>query len=955
MQLVHRTSLPSRSHPLVPTPPLHTHFRRLGPVQAGFCPSFSCYCFLVFLAPAPYYPVLYFFSSPCCLTNLHRPVYAPTDRYEAQAGRYWDLFYRRNATKFFKDRHYLHKEFPALARGPATLLEVGCGVGNTVFPLLEINPALKIYCCDFAPSAIELVRQNPMYKASGGAVEAFVADITSDFLAAPQSEGGCGVPDSGCDLATMIFVLSAIHPQRMAAAIHNVARCLRPGSGRLLFRDYAEGDLAQERLAGGDRPKRLGPNFYVRGDGTRCYYFTQPEVLSLFMAAGFTCDSVTLHERTVVNHKRDIAMDRRWLQAIFTLRQYQPPPIPLKELLGQPAPSYTHQQPHQHNEQRHAELAAEAPRWAGRGGDAASNGDVNSKSSGMDVDANVHPLTTALAAALPSLGGGTAGVASGLYTGSWLTGAAGRLASHLAAGPGQPSGRALLPETLDSAEDLRAQLSPYNQLNYLKRHQHSPRHHLEGQLRSQDIEVSGGSSRICDGVAEGGMGQIHVDGGGSAPMEGLECRQGKSRGGGSSEDAFGNEDGGGMSLESELEAEFFATIGRDSAEVVAEEVAATGAALSRVRLADVAEIATAHHLRKPQAAPESSAFGSGGGGGGGGGLCSGGLQQSAATPHHPSGPPSGLTPHLLDIEVPVAVGVSFRCLLNAPQLLPTGVSPATMALARILLASSRMLAGRCALQLGPARLAAAAVEPSLLSASVLPAMAAVRGSARRVVVSEAGRERLAAAAADLRQNAHLVVIERLRLMLLDWAAAPPDGGSVATAAVTGAAGYTYVQGAVRQIRDILQINPTGYDLVYAADPLSDVTAAFVNAAGTHGSVPIGTITGEVAIEAARGLFNIAGQLVAGGRGTQTPGAAAPEAQLLYGAAERQGLLLLCVPGAWAATHGVGFAALAAVCGWELLVPEQLAELYGADVAAAADLGCTALAFRKRAGTSAATA
>lgn len=64
---------------------------------------------------------------------------------------------------------------------------------------------------------------------------------------------------------------AALPPQ----AVHNVARCLAPG-GRLLFRDYAEGDLAQERLAGeGKGGRRLGHNFYVRGDGTRCYYFTE--------------------------------------------------------------------------------------------------------------------------------------------------------------------------------------------------------------------------------------------------------------------------------------------------------------------------------------------------------------------------------------------------------------------------------------------------------------------------------------------------------------------------------------------------------------------------------------------------------------------------------------------------------------------------------------------------------
>ncbi len=61
----------------------------------------------------------------------------------------------------------------------------------------KTNPALKIYCCDFAASAVELVRQNPQYSACGGAIQAFVADITSDMLARPQSEGGCGVPEGG--------------------------------------------------------------------------------------------------------------------------------------------------------------------------------------------------------------------------------------------------------------------------------------------------------------------------------------------------------------------------------------------------------------------------------------------------------------------------------------------------------------------------------------------------------------------------------------------------------------------------------------------------------------------------------------------------------------------------------------------------------------------------------------
>jgi methyltransferase-like protein 6 len=69
-------------------------------------------------------------------------------------------------------------------------------------------------------------------------------------------------------------VLSAISPEMMPAAIRNVSSVMRPGAlGRVLVRDYAAGDLAQERFAAKDN-QRLSENFYVRGDGTRAYYFT---------------------------------------------------------------------------------------------------------------------------------------------------------------------------------------------------------------------------------------------------------------------------------------------------------------------------------------------------------------------------------------------------------------------------------------------------------------------------------------------------------------------------------------------------------------------------------------------------------------------------------------------------------------------------------------------------------
>lgn len=100
----------------------------------------------------------------------------------------------------------------------------------------------------------------------------------------------------------------------MSLVLQNIRKVLKP-NGRVLFRDYAVGDLAQERLIGKDQ--KICENFYVRGDGTRAYYFPNDFLTSLFKENGFETEELGLCCKQVENRSRDLVMNRRWVQAVF--------------------------------------------------------------------------------------------------------------------------------------------------------------------------------------------------------------------------------------------------------------------------------------------------------------------------------------------------------------------------------------------------------------------------------------------------------------------------------------------------------------------------------------------------------------------------------------------------------------------------------------------------------------
>lgn len=234
----------------------------------------------------------------------------------------WDLFYKNNTANFFKNRKWLQQEFPVLVEvvkedaGAQVLLEIGAGAGNTAFPILahNQNPHLRVHACDFSKKAVEVMRSHEEYNEAF--MSADVWDVTSDEL--PP-----GVGEGTVDVAILVFIFSALAPTQWKKAVANVHRLLKPG-GQVCFRDYGRGDLAQVRFKKG---RYMEENFYVRGDGTRVYFFEKDELEEIWSGKldtptnepypGFHVDALGVDRRLLVNRARKLKMYRCWMQGRF--------------------------------------------------------------------------------------------------------------------------------------------------------------------------------------------------------------------------------------------------------------------------------------------------------------------------------------------------------------------------------------------------------------------------------------------------------------------------------------------------------------------------------------------------------------------------------------------------------------------------------------------------------------
>lgn len=235
----------------------------------------------------------------------------------------WDAFYGSHDRWFFKDRNWLPTEFPELFDPPGSrVLEIGCGAGNTIFPLLRHRKehhqgpldGPRIFACDYSAKAVELVRGFREYDPSWMRVfQHDLGDPDTPTFAYPLDGTGLieEIPAESIDVVVLIFVLSALDPSRLAVAVGKIARVLKPG-GLVLFRDYGLYDMTQLRF----KPDRLvKPDLYLRGDGTAVHYFSVEEVEGLF--GGFERIDCRADRRLLVNRFRKLTMYRIWIQAKF--------------------------------------------------------------------------------------------------------------------------------------------------------------------------------------------------------------------------------------------------------------------------------------------------------------------------------------------------------------------------------------------------------------------------------------------------------------------------------------------------------------------------------------------------------------------------------------------------------------------------------------------------------------
>ena len=180
------------------------------------------------------------------------------------------------------------------------VVQIGCGYGCSIFPLVDTFPGIFFVGSDYSDCALDIMSKHPKFDPDR--MRTVVWDVCNAF---PDSTVG------PVDAALMIFVLSAVPPAYHATALSNIREMLCEG-GVVLFRDYGHCDMTMYRHVA-----RLEPNLYQRSDGTLSFYFDLDYITRLCDEVGLKV--VELKYATVLNRnrKKGIDMHRVFVHAVL--------------------------------------------------------------------------------------------------------------------------------------------------------------------------------------------------------------------------------------------------------------------------------------------------------------------------------------------------------------------------------------------------------------------------------------------------------------------------------------------------------------------------------------------------------------------------------------------------------------------------------------------------------------
>jgi len=214
----------------------------------------------------------------------------------------WERHFQRHAaapTPFFKERRALLQMFPqlrakstpegAMIEGtssaldaktgakPLRVLELGCGNGSSVLPLLRGNPEAFVHATDPSQTAVADTRRRVI---EAGLDERFSAEVQ------PGPTTACSHGHMPFDIAMILFTLSAIPGEDDLALLRSAASCLRAG-GFVLIRDHGLYDMRHLRDArrGARCVDERRPAF-IRPGGMHRRYYSLEDIDQLAIDAG---------------------------------------------------------------------------------------------------------------------------------------------------------------------------------------------------------------------------------------------------------------------------------------------------------------------------------------------------------------------------------------------------------------------------------------------------------------------------------------------------------------------------------------------------------------------------------------------------------------------------------------------------------------------------------------------